>query len=81
MRHAGSATDALTATVNGAAQLTVEDGDDSPRFRKWRPLLNARPRWEGTPRIAPNDAAAPTPAGGALVAQARNTNCEPGGDA
>lgn len=29
------------ATVGGAGQLTVEDGDDGPRFRKWRPLLKA----------------------------------------
>jgi hypothetical protein len=63
MRHAGSATDALSATVSGAAQLTVEDGD-SPRFRKWRPLLKAPSRWEGAPGIAPNDAAATTPCRG-----------------
>jgi hypothetical protein len=64
MRHAGSATDALTATVGVAAPLTVEDSDHSPRFRKWRPLLKAPPRWEGAPGIAPNDAAATTLAGG-----------------
>jgi hypothetical protein len=79
MRHAGSATGALSATVSGAAQLTVEDGDDSPRFRKWRPLLKGPPRWEGAPRIAPNDAAATTLAGGTVVAQARKTTGEPGG--
>jgi hypothetical protein len=79
MRHVGSATDALTATVGVAAKLTVEDGDRSPRFRKWRPLLKAPPRWEGAPRIAPNDAAATTLAGGAVVAQACKTTGEPGG--
>jgi hypothetical protein len=81
MRHAGSATDALTATVAVAAKLTVEDGDDSPRFRKWRPLLKGPSRWEGAPRIAPNDAAATTLANGAVVAQTCNTVGDLGGDA
>jgi hypothetical protein len=72
-------TDALTATASVAAKLTVEDGDDSARFRKWRPLLKAPPRWEGAPRIAQNDAAATTLADGAVVAQARKTTGEPAG--
>jgi hypothetical protein len=79
MRHADSATDALSATVAVAAKLTVEESDDSPRFRKWRPLSKAPSRSEGAPRIAPNDAAATTLAGGGLVAQARNS--APGSDA
>jgi hypothetical protein len=37
MRHAGSATNALTATMGGAAQSTVEEGDRVPYFRRWRP--------------------------------------------
>jgi hypothetical protein len=72
MRHAGSATDALTATVAVAAKLTVEDGDRVPYFRRWRPS----PRAAQVPGIAPNNllatpvaeaekfAGAPTPASG-----------------
>jgi hypothetical protein len=78
LRHANSATDALTATMAVAAKLTVEDGDDSPGFRKWRPLLKAPSRWEGAPRIAPNDAAT-TLASGGDNAQARKIIGEPAG--
>jgi hypothetical protein len=51
MRHAGSATDALTATVGGAAQLTVEEGDRLPHLRRWRPSPHAAE----TPGIAPSN--------------------------
>jgi hypothetical protein len=81
MRHAGSTTDAVTATLSAAAKLTVEYGDHSPRFRKWRPLLKAPPRWEGAPRIAPNDAAATNLPGGTVVAQACKTTGELGSTA
>jgi hypothetical protein len=72
MRHAGSATNALTATMGGAAQLTVEEGDRVPYFRRWRPS----PRAARVPGIAPNNlpatpvaeaekfTGAPTPASG-----------------
>jgi hypothetical protein len=71
----------LTATVAGAAKLTVEEGDDCPRSRKWRPLLKAPSRSEGAPRIAPNDAAATTLAGGGDNALAPDAAGEPEGDA
>jgi hypothetical protein len=42
MRHVGSATDALTGTVGGAAKLTVEGGDRL-HFRRWRPSQHSPP--------------------------------------
>jgi hypothetical protein len=38
MRHRGSATIAMTSTVGEAAKLTVKEGPNGPRFRKWRPF-------------------------------------------
>jgi hypothetical protein len=49
MRHAGSAHDALKASVGVAAKLTVEDEsrDGKPRFRPWRPHPKASPSMAG----------------------------------
>jgi hypothetical protein len=48
LRHVGSATDSLTAKIEVAAKLTVEDSDRI-RFRHWSPLSYR----EGSPPIAP----------------------------
>jgi hypothetical protein len=51
LRHAGSATVALRATVGGAARLTVDE-DPRPRFRRWR-------AWDRPPPIAGDTPAPP----------------------
>jgi hypothetical protein len=38
MRHVGSETESLRATIGTAAALTVEDTTYGPRFRPWKPL-------------------------------------------
>jgi len=40
MRHAGSSTNALTATIAAAARLTVAERSfgNGPRFARWKPL-------------------------------------------
>jgi hypothetical protein len=38
MRHAGSETECLRATIGAAAALTVEDTKFGPEFRHWKPL-------------------------------------------
>jgi hypothetical protein len=41
MRHAGSQTESLRATIGAAAKLTVAEGElDPPRFRAWKPFLS-----------------------------------------
>jgi hypothetical protein len=45
MKHAGTDAVALWARLGTAAQLTVEEGDRIPRFRRWKALLDAA----GTP--------------------------------
>jgi hypothetical protein len=47
MRHAGSKTNSLRATIGAAAKLTVAEGErDPPRFRAWKPFVSraAAPR-------------------------------------
>jgi hypothetical protein len=46
LRHVGSETAALRATVGGAARLTVDE-DPRPRFRRW-------PAWDTAPPIEGN---------------------------
>jgi hypothetical protein len=41
MRHEGSATITLRATVGTAAGLTVLEGDLRPRFGRWQPFTTA----------------------------------------
>jgi hypothetical protein len=55
MRHAGADFDALCATVDHAAKLTVDE-NPRPRFRQWHPLT-----WDRAPPIAPIDEAANAP--------------------
>jgi hypothetical protein len=38
MRHAGSETECLRATIGAAAALTVEDTKYGPRLRPWKPI-------------------------------------------
>jgi hypothetical protein len=54
MRHTGSDTDVLRATVGAAAKLSVREGDDAPRFRDWMPL----PPRPGTPPMRQTELAA-----------------------
>ena len=58
MRHAGSKTECLSATVGDAAAWTVKDGKFGLRLRTRKPL----PSRAVSPRIAPNKSAATTPA-------------------
>lgn len=51
MRHAGSDTDCLRATIGAAASLNVEENDRPPRFRPWK----ARPSGALPSRIGAND--------------------------
>lgn len=58
MRHAGSETDALKASVGVAAKLTVDESSGLPRFRRHDPTWAARFKGpqdvEGTPPMRPN---------------------------
>jgi hypothetical protein len=38
MRHAGSETDCLHATIGDAAALTAQDTKFAPEFRRWKPI-------------------------------------------
>ena len=58
LRHAGSATDVLTAELGTAASLTVEETDYGPKLRRWKPFSTLAVR----PRIAFDDLTAITPA-------------------
>jgi hypothetical protein len=51
MRHAGSDVDALRATIGAAARLTVNEGEDAPRFVRWEPSPHAQERRRGSPPI------------------------------
>jgi hypothetical protein len=49
MRHAGSKTNSLRATIGTAAKLTVAEGElDPPRFRAWKPFVSRA----GSPRMS-----------------------------
>jgi hypothetical protein len=55
MRHAGSKTISLRATIGAAAKLTVAEGElDPPRFRVWKPFASR----EGSPGTRENEVAA-----------------------
>jgi hypothetical protein len=41
LRHIGSQTDCLRATIGAAARLTIEEGEWAPRFRPWKAGFNA----------------------------------------
>jgi hypothetical protein len=59
MRHAGSPTESLRATIGAAAKLTVAEGElDPPRFRAWKPFLSR----EGSPQTRQNEVPATSPA-------------------
>jgi hypothetical protein len=52
LRHVGSDTDSLRATIAAAAKLTVQDDDrGTPRFRPWKPFSRAAV----TPPVRSND--------------------------
>ena len=42
MQHKGSATIAMTSTVGQAAELTVKEKPNGPKFRKWEPFPAVR---------------------------------------
>jgi hypothetical protein len=54
MRHAGSDTIALTATVGTAAGLDVreETGDGKPRFVEWKPFKRSKLGWPAAADLA-----------------------------
>ena len=54
MRHAGSDTESLRATVGAAATLTVEETNYGPKLRRWKPISTLAV----VPRIAPDNWAA-----------------------
>jgi hypothetical protein len=54
LRHAGSVTAALRATVGAAAGLTIEEGERPPIFRRWKPSPHAA----GTPPVRQTEPAA-----------------------
>jgi hypothetical protein len=49
LRHAGSDTDSLSAKLEKAASLTVEETEYGPKFRLWKPISTL----EVSPRNAP----------------------------
>ena len=52
LRHAGSSTDALKATVGAAAKLAVRENDQGgPTFALWQPFT--RPDLEGAGTLLP----------------------------
>jgi hypothetical protein len=42
MQHKGSATIAMTSTVGEAAELTVKEKPNGPKFQKWEPFPAVR---------------------------------------
>jgi len=54
LRHAGSDTDCLRASLGTAASLTVEETPYGPKVRRWMPISTLAV----TPRIAPGKQAA-----------------------
>jgi hypothetical protein len=67
LRHAGSDTASLRATVAAAARLTVEETDFGPRGRPWKPISTMTVR----ARIAPDELAATTLAAPAVASARR----------
>jgi hypothetical protein len=52
MRHAGSQTESLRATIGAAAKVTVAEGElDPPRLRAWKPFVSR----EGSPGTGKNE--------------------------
>jgi hypothetical protein len=56
MRHAGSRTECLRASLGAASAQTVEETPYGPKFRRWKAI----PTLAVAPRIAPNNQAATT---------------------
>ena len=56
MRHAGSDTESLRATLGAAATLTVEETNYGPKLRRWKPISTLAV----APTIAPDKRAATT---------------------